>query len=413
MYSSASCAASSRLDLSSVTVKMISSGTLSGHTASNAVDDDSDTFWADRCDGCLVYIGAEFEKDVAVRCLRYITTFNYYTANNWVTEANLESRQLVSDEWIPVLTRTGLTQGENFLTTYPTIAPNTRAKAWRIFTTGSKTTASYFRVYSLELYSSANCDSNNKLELSTVTLISSHPIDDVDNRQRAIDRNPASFWSHGCIHDCALYIGVEFERDVIVRCVRYVSNVKWATEATLQARQSDSPIWVTVSNKSGLTEGDTTFQNYDTPVPSALPCGSPSGQPSSNPSSSLSVSLSVTCEDNSIVKFKVPKNNGEKKNTKCNKIKEKDCDTTFKFKKKVDGVKEGKPKDFCKETCNPKECCKDGTDIDYKIKTKEGTNVSGKFSCEKIKRKGYCKGKLRTGEKLKDVCKASCDRACE
>jgi len=73
-------------------------------------------------------------------------------------------------------------------------------------------------------------------------------------------------------------------------------------------------------------------------------------------------------------------------------------------------VKKGKPKDFCQETCNPKECCKDGTDTDYKIKNKKGEKVEGKFSCKKIKKKGYCKGKLKTGEKLKNVCKESCDQ---
>jgi len=49
-----------------------------------------------------------------------------------------------------------------------------------------------------------------------------------------------------------------------------------------------------------------------------------------------------------------------------------------------------------------------GNEKDYKIKTKEGKKVKGKFSCKKIKKKGYCKGKLKTGQKLKDVCKASC-----
>jgi len=51
-----------------------------------------------------------------------------------------------------------------------------------------------------------------------------------------------------------------------------------------------------------------------------------------------------------------------------------------------------------------------GNEKDYKIKTKEGKKVKGKFSCKKIKKKGYCKGKLKTGEKLKNVCKESCDQ---
>jgi len=116
----------------------------------------------------------------------------------------------------------------------------------------------------------------------------------------------------------------------------------------------------------------------------------------------------TTCEDNKKVQFKVPNQNGKKKITKCNKIKKKDCDTKFKLKKKSDGVSKGKPKDFCQETCNPTLCCKDGTDKDYKIKNKKGEKVKGKFSCKKIKKKGYCKGKLKTGQKLRDVCKASC-----
>mmetsp|Transcript_53567 Transcript_53567/g.61849 ORF Transcript_53567/g.61849 Transcript_53567/m.61849 type:complete len:117 (+) Transcript_53567:164-514(+) len=49
-----------------------------------------------------------------------------------------------------------------------------------------------------------------------------------------------------------------------------------------------------------------------------------------------------------------------------------------------------------------------GNEKDYKIKTKEGKKVKGKFNCQQIKEEDYCKGKLRTGEKLKDVCKRSC-----
>ena len=67
-------------------------------------------------------------------------------------------------------------------------------------------------------------------------------------------------------------------------------------------------------------------------------------------------------------------------------------------------MKKGKPKDFCQKTCNPTKCCKDGTTTDYTIKTKEGKNLKGKKSCQKIKNKDYCKGKLQTGEKLKDIC---------
>ena len=86
----------------------------------------------------------------------------------------------------------------------------------------------------------------------------------------------------------------------------------------------------------------------------------------------------------------------------------KDCDKEYNLKKKVDGVKKGKPKDFCQKTCNPTECCKDRTATDYKIKTKEGKNVNGNYSCQKIKDGVYCKGKLQTSGKLKDVCNVSC-----
>merc|ERR1712238_108251 len=155
-------------------------------------------------------------------------------------------------------------------------------------------------------------------------------------------------------------------------------------------------------------------------TPSARPSESPSAKPSGSPSvssaapsaaPSTSPSVEGQCEDNPTVRFKVPKNNGKKKKTKCKNIKEKDCGTQFKFKNKVDGVvSKGKPQDLCQETCNPTLCCKDGTDKDYKIKNKKGKNVKGEFNCKKIKKKGYCKGKLRTGEKLKDICKRSCGK---
>mmetsp|Transcript_9544 Transcript_9544/g.11089 ORF Transcript_9544/g.11089 Transcript_9544/m.11089 type:complete len:96 (+) Transcript_9544:178-465(+) len=51
-----------------------------------------------------------------------------------------------------------------------------------------------------------------------------------------------------------------------------------------------------------------------------------------------------------------------------------------------------------------------GNEKDYKIKTKEGKKVKGKFSCKKIKKKGYCKGKLKTVEKVKSVWKECCDQ---
>jgi len=105
----------------------------------------------------------------------------------------------------------------------------------------------------------------------------------------------------------------------------------------------------------------------------------------------------------------IPNKKEKIKKKKCTQIKEKDCDTEYDFKKEINGVKKGKPKDFCQKTCYPTECCKkDGTAKDYKIKNKEGENVKGKYSCKKIEKKGYCKGKLRTGEKLKDVCNVSC-----
>jgi len=145
-------------------------------------------------------------------------------------------------------------------------------------------------------------------------------------------------------------------------------------------------------------------------TPSAAPSAAPSAPPSAAPSTSPSVE--GQCEDNQTVQFKVPKTNGGKKVTKCKKIKEKDCGTAFDFQKEVNGVKKGKPEYFCQKTCNPTECCKDGTDK-YKIMNKDGEKVDGKYRCQKIKDKDYCKGKLRTGEKLKDVCNVSCDPACE
>jgi len=153
------------------------------------------------------------------------------------------------------------------------------------------------------------------------------------------------------------------------------------------------------SNSAGLWGG--LFYLDMSPIPSS---------PTSSPT--ISSPTSSTCEDNSIVKFIVTNKNGKTKKKKCKKIKEKDCGKEFDFKKKVDGVEKGKPKDFCQETCNPKECCKDGTDKDYKIKDKKGKKVEGKYSCESIKDGGYCKkGKLqKTGEKLKDVCKVSCGK---
>merc|ERR1712028_189012 len=93
-------------------------------------------------------------------------------------------------------------------------------------------------------------------------------------------------------------------------------------------------------------------------APSANPSSAPSAYPGAAPSNApfTTPNDEVTCEDNSKVRFKVPDNNGKKKNTKCNKIKKKDCDTKFKFKKKVDGAKKGKPQDFCQKTCNPTLC---------------------------------------------------------
>jgi len=178
-----------------------------------------------------------------------------------------------------------------------------------------------------------------------------------------------------------------------------------APSASPSAAPSASPSAVPSASPSGTPSAAPSAS------PSAAPSASPSAAPSAAPSTSPSVE--IQCEDNSKVRFKVPKNNGKKKNTKCRKIKEKDCGTEFKFKKMVDGVSKGKPQDYCQETCNPTICCKDGTDTDYKIRTKNGKKVKGQFSCQKIKEEDYCKGKLQTGEKLKDVCRASCVPACE
>merc|ERR1712238_645201 len=118
--------------------------------------------------------------------------------------------------------------------------------------------------------------------------------------------------------------------------------------------------------------------NAPTNAPSNTPTNTPTNAPTAAPID-VSPNDEETCEDNSIVRFKIVKSNGKTKYTKCNKIKEKDCDTKVKCKEKVNGVKKGKPKDFCLETCNPTLCCKDGTDK-YRIKNKEGEKVNGKFS---------------------------------
>merc|ERR1712238_565377 len=89
-------------------------------------------------------------------------------------------------------------------------------------------------------------------------------------------------------------------------------------------------------------------------TPSALPSAAPSAPPSAAPSTSPSVE--GQCEDNSTVRFEVPKTNGGKKVTKCKNIKKKDCSTAFAFQKEVGGMKKGKPKDFCQKTCFLKEC---------------------------------------------------------
>jgi len=115
--------------------------------------------------------------------------------------------------------------------------------------------------------------------------------------------------------------------------------------------------------------------------------------------------VEITCKDNKKSRFKIGK-----KKKKCKQIKPNQCDTEYKLKK-VDGVNKGKPKDFCQKTCYPTECCKDKTANDYRIETKEGANIKGKFSCQKIKDNDHCKGKLQTsGKKLKKLCPKSCGK---
>jgi len=133
-----------------------------------------------------------------------------------------------------------------------------------------------------------------------------------------------------------------------------------------------------------------------------------SASPSLSPTASP---VELTCKDNKKVKFLIPKKKDKFKKTKCKKLKEKDCDKEYDLQKKVDGVKNGKPKDFCVCTCNPKECLKDDPANDFRILSKDKKPVKGKFSCLKIKEEGYCKGKVKTtGEKLKNVCKLSCGK---
>merc|ERR1712238_197280 len=94
-------------------------------------------------------------------------------------------------------------------------------------------------------------------------------------------------------------------------------------------------------------------------APSARPSAAPTARPSAAPSaaSSTSPSVEVQCENDSKVRFQVPKSNGKQKNTKCKKIKEKDCGTEFTFKKRVDSMSTGKPQDFCHKSCNLTVCC--------------------------------------------------------
>ena len=83
----------------------------------------------------------------------------------------------------------------------------------------------------------------------------------------------------------------------------------------------------------------------------------------------------------------------------------------YDLQKKVDGVENGKPKDFCVCSCNPTECLKDDTAVDLRILSKDKKPVKGKFSCLKIKEEGHCSGRVKaTGEKLKNVCKLSCGK---
>merc|ERR1712238_319106 len=125
-------------------------------------------------------------------------------------------------------------------------------------------------------------------------------------------------------------------------------------------------------------------------------------------SPTISPIVEITCKDNEKIKFMVGK---KKKKKKCKQIKPNQCDTEYKLKKKVDGVNKGKPKDFCQKTCYPTECCKDETANDYRIETKEGANIKGKFSCQKIKANDHCKGKLQTGgTKLEKLCPKSCGK---
>jgi len=126
------------------------------------------------------------------------------------------------------------------------------------------------------------------------------------------------------------------------------ANPSAAPSANPSAAPSGSP--------SAAPSGSPSTAPSATPsaAPSATPSAAPSATPNAAPSATPSTTpiAEVTCENNSTVKFQIFRSNGKKKNTKCNKIKEKDCDTTFQFKKMVDGVSEGKPQDFCQYTCN-------------------------------------------------------------
>jgi len=190
---------------------------------------------------------------------------------------------------------------------------------------------------------------------------------------------------------------------------------KWDVQSVIDTRkmfydaESFNQCLVTWADKTSSTVNTTFMFEYsscpcldDEGTDSSGECADPDNSPWCQ-TADICPLVEITCKDDTKAKFKV---GGKKK--KCKKIKVNQCDNEYPLKK-VDGVNDGKPKDFCQKTCYPTECCIDDTGTEYRIETKEGNNVKGKYSCQKIKDEDHCKGKLQTGgKKLKKLCPLSC-----
>jgi len=108
---------------------------------------------------------------------------------------------------------------------------------------------------------------------------------------------------------------------------------------------------------------------------------------------------SEDCENDTKIKFLV---GGNKKKTRCKKIKASQCNTEYETKS---GGME-KPKKKCPSICNKKCVCVEDPKKEYVMKV---VTDGKKLKCEKIKKEGLCNAKLKsTGGKAKIVCPVSC-----